>query len=79
MRPKRAMSPTLRTICVPVSTSQAVHISTSSAETYAAREMYNRGRRGAVTTSRVKTGPTNNATVPSEKRPWVTCCQRIAL
>ena len=31
--PKRAMSPTLRTICVPVNSSQAVHISTNKAET----------------------------------------------
>ena len=35
--PKRARSPTLRTICVPVSNSQAVESSTSSAATYTAR------------------------------------------
>ena len=41
----------------PVSTSQAVEISSSSAPAYAPRATYMRGRRGAMATSREKTGP----------------------
>jgi hypothetical protein len=57
------MSPTLRTHTLPVITSHAVHNSTSSPATYAQRMTYNRVRRGAMTSSRVKIGPMSKAVV----------------
>src|SRR5436309_13528494 len=55
--PNFAMSPTLRMICVPASTSHAVHISTNSAVPYTPRYKKCCGRRGAVISSREKMGP----------------------
>ncbi len=63
--PKRARSPTSRTNCVPVSTSQAVLISTSRASPYAARATYTLTRRGEMATSRVNTGPISKALAPT--------------